>query len=97
MKNAVTAVFPFILSFVVLSAVRGLDESHPWVSFIYFYGLGLTVYIFFSWILIRLKAIDLSFRKERLWFVLLSVGLVFFFTVHAVWNYLAFYTPYKGG
>lgn len=86
----------FYVFFLLYFIIRPLGDSHPWSSFVYFYGLGGMVYIVFSSALIRLRAIRLSHRSDRRWFYFVSVGLVCVCLLHMIWILFSIYSPYKG-
>ena len=70
--------------------------SHLWTSFIYFYSLGWLVYVYVSRLMVRSKALDLKKTSDRLWFFIVTTGLLFFCSLHGVWIWSSTAFPYKG-
>lgn len=85
----------FVFSYPVLLNLL-LPATHRLSSFLYFYGYGIFVFFFSSWVLIDLGCIDWSLSSERKWFKALSFGLVFVCFIHGVWTWLSIIFPYKG-
>ncbi len=92
-----SALFIFLFLLTLLKYIlHHIGPHNPWMSYIYFYGLGVPIYIFTMILLIRLKAINLSYASDRFFCIVVTIGFCFLFIGHGVWTWLALNLPYKG-
>ena len=89
----------FILLFLILSFFRWIvDSMDPvWMSVFYFYGLGLPIYIYVSYLMVHFEAVNWASRMDRIWFYLIHIGFIGVCSVHVLWTWLSIHSPYKGG
>jgi hypothetical protein len=66
-----------------------LDFSRTWLPFIYLYGVGGIVFTVGMFLILRRKALRLSYHRHKKWFWLLIFGFVFWFSLHAIFIILA--------
>jgi len=66
-----------------------LEFSQTWLPFIYLYGVGGIVFTVGLFLILRTKALRLSYIRHKKWFWLLLYGFVFWFSLHAIFIILA--------
>ena len=96
MPLGITATIFFALLTSLKYALYYIGPDNPWMSYLYFYGIGIPIYIFMAVLLIRLKAIRLSHRPDRIFLTVITLGFFTLVTWHAVWIWLSLTLPYKG-
>ena len=104
MKSSVKKFIPLTIVILIFSLILAIlkyvfhhiGPHTPWMSYTYFYGIGIPIYIFMTVLLIRLKAIRLSYRPDRLFITVVTLGFTALVIVHFVWTWLALNLPYKG-
>ncbi len=97
MKWASSSLF-IVLALLILLFRWMEDFFHPaWMSVVYFYGLGLPIYIYVSYLMVHFEAVNWSVRLDRIWFYTIHVGMIFVCFIHVWWTWLALNTPYEGG
>jgi len=68
-----------------------LDFFNVWLPYIYLY-VGGTIFFVAGMILIRkTKAIDMRLKRDRFWWKIMIVGIVYYAVIHFVLIISAFY------
>jgi len=94
----VTSSFFIILFLILLLLKWGVHSIDPvWMSVLYFYGLGLPIYIYVSYLMVHYGAVNFSLRTDRIWFYIIHIGIVCVCFIHVFWTWLALNNPYTGG
>jgi hypothetical protein len=93
---AVTAILLiFIYSYPRL-IISWLGKDNPWTSYLYLYGFGAAFFMMGIFIILRTGACRLDRGHDKLWFVVLLLGFLFFSVIHALWIVAALNIPYLG-
>ncbi len=105
MKNRWTIAIVFLL--LVFCAIVGVfiyprqlvavfGEDHFLSSYLYLYGLGVPIFIFNMWLMIRLNALSFKVPGEKKWLFIFIGGLVCTYVLHTMWVLVAALLPFKG-
>lgn len=62
-----------------------------WLTYLYQYGLGGVVFLLGLFLIVKSRACDLSRRNERIWFLFLIVGFLWYAGLHLLWTLAALY------
>ena len=77
--------------------VSRLGEDNPWISYLYTYGIGLIFFLLgLIWIFTRAGMNPQRRRQEIYWLIAIICGLIFMFSLHALWIFWAVRFPIKG-
>ena len=89
----------FTVLFLILLWLKGVVHSIDpvWMSVFYFYGFGLPIYIYVSYLMIHFGAVQWNSRTDRRWFYIVHIGMICVCFIHTGWTWLALNSPYKGG
>lgn len=89
----------FIILFLVLFILRwSVHSISPvWMSVFYFYGLGLPVYIYASYLMVHYGAVNFNLRVDRIWFYTIHIGMICVCSIHIFWTWFSLTSPYRGG
>ncbi|MDE0150973.1 MAG: hypothetical protein OXK80_00545 [Bdellovibrionales bacterium] len=97
MRWATSSLF-IILFLILLLLKRGVHFIDPvWMSVFYFYGLGLPIYIYVSYLMVHFEAVNWASRVDRIWFYIIHIGIICVCSIHVGWTWLALNSPYQGG
>lgn len=66
-----------------------MDISHTWLPFLYLYGVGGIAFIFGMILIIRSKALRITYERHKKWIYVLLYGFLFYAGLHAFFIYLA--------
>jgi len=89
----------FIVLFLILLLLKWCARfvDPAWMSVLYFYGFGLLIYIYTSYLMVYYGAVNWTSRSDRIWFYIIHVGMVCVCFIHVGWTWLALNSPYQGG
>lgn len=89
----------FTTLFLILLLLKwGVHFIDPvWMSVFYFYGLGIPIYIYVSYLMVHFEAVNWTSRMDRIWFYTIHIGMLCVCSIHVWWTWLALNSPYKGG
>ena len=76
--------------------VTVFGEDHFLSSYLYLYGLGVPVFIFNMWLMVKLDALSFKAPGEKKWLFIFTGGLLCTFALHTVWVLVAALIPFKG-
>jgi len=71
----------------VLYIVQKIEDSSLWANFIYFYGLGIPLFIVCCIYVVLKKAVRFQKNGNQLNFYLMIFIFSLFVTIHALWTY----------
>jgi len=63
--------------------------SHSWLPFIYLYGVGGIAFVVGMLLILRTKALEVSFERHKKWLWVLIYGFLFYAGLHATFILLA--------
>lgn len=88
----------FIALFLILAGLKWMVHfiDPVWMSFLYFYGFGLPIYIYVSYLMVHFGAVNWTSRTDRRWFYIIHAGMICVCSIHAGWTWLALNSLYKG-
>lgn len=66
-----------------------MDISHTWLPFLYLYGVGGIAFILGMILIIRSKALRITYERHKKWIYVLIYGFLFYAGLHAFFIYLA--------
>ncbi len=66
-----------------------LDFSRTWLPYLYLYFVGGIAFVFGMILIIRTKALRISFNRHKKWVFILLYGFIFYAGIHALFIYLA--------
>ena len=101
------ALKPFIVVAVALAVIYtfprlllntlGMDPADPWLNYLYHYGFGIMIFLIGLFVILKTGSCELGRGRDTKWFIYLSVGMVIYASIHAIWIYMAQSAPYLGG
>jgi hypothetical protein len=62
-----------------------------WITYLYQYGVGGLVFALGLFLIVRSGSCDLTRRNERIWFIFLLVGYLWYAGLHLLWTLAALY------
>ena len=99
-SKVITLSFLLFISVMLVIYPRFLEaflgEDHFLSSYLYLYGLGIPIFIFNMWQMIRLDALSFKVPGERKWLFIFIAGLSCSCLLHTVWVLAAALFPFKG-
>ena len=97
MRWATSSLFIVLMCILLLLKRSVGSVDSVWLSVFYFYGLGLPIYIYVSYLMLRFGAVNWTSRVDRTWFYIIHIGMTCVCFIHVAWTWLALHTPYQGG
>ncbi len=76
--------------------VSSFGESHYLSPYLYLYGLGVPIFVFNMWLMVRNGGMRLNIPGEKRWIFIFMCGLACSFVLHTLWVVVATYFPFKG-
>ena len=66
-----------------------MEFANTWLSFIYLYGVGGIAFVLGMLLILRTKALEVSFERHKKWLWVLIYGFLFYAGLHATFILLA--------
>ncbi|MDP6338728.1 MAG: hypothetical protein QF842_00175 [Candidatus Marinimicrobia bacterium] len=66
-----------------------MDFAQTWLPFLYLYGVGGIAFVLGMILILRTKALRVSFDRHKKWVFVLLYGFIFYAGIHAFFIYLA--------
>ena len=66
-----------------------MEFANTWLPFIYLYGVGGIAFVLGMLLILRTKALKVSFERHKKWLWVLIYGLLFYAGLHATFILLA--------
>ena len=66
-----------------------MEFANTWLPFIYLYGVGGIAFVVGMLLILRTKALDVSFERHKKWLWVLIYGFLFYAGLHATFILLA--------
>ena len=66
-----------------------MEFANTWLPFIYLYGVGGIAFILGMLLILRTKALEVSFERHKKWLWVLIYGFLFYAGLHATFILLA--------
>ena len=66
-----------------------MEFANTWLPFIYLYGVGGIAFVVGMLLILRTKALEVSFDRHKKWLWVLRYGLLFYAGLHATFILLA--------
>ena len=66
-----------------------MEFANTWLPFIYLYGVGGIAFVLGMLLILRTKALDVSFERHKKWLWVLIYGFLFYAGLHATFILLA--------
>ena len=66
-----------------------MEFANTWLPFIYLYGVGGIAFVLSMLLILRTKALRVSFERDKKWLWVLIYGFLFYAGLHATFILLA--------
>ena len=66
-----------------------MEFANTWLPFIYLYGVGGIAFVLGMLLILRTKALEVSFERHKKWLWVLIYGFLFYAGLHATFILLA--------
>ena len=66
-----------------------MEFANTWLPFIYLYGVGGIAFVLGMLLILRTKALEVSFARHKKWLWVLIYGFLFYAGLHATFILLA--------
>ena len=66
-----------------------MEFANTWLPFIYLYGVGGIAFVLGMLLILRTKALEVSFERHKKWLGVLIYGFLFYAGLHATFILLA--------
>ena len=66
-----------------------MEFANTWLPFIYLYGVGGIAFVVGMLLILRTKALEVSFERHKKWLWVLIYGFLFYVGLHATFILLA--------
>lgn len=66
-----------------------MEFANTWLPFIYLYGVGGIAFVLGMFLILRTKALEVSFERHKKWLWVLIYGFLFYAGLHATFILLA--------
>ena len=66
-----------------------MEFANTWLPFIYLYGVGGIAFVLGMLLILRTKALEVSFKRHKKWLWVLIYGFLFYAGLHATFILLA--------
>ena len=66
-----------------------MEFANTWLPFIYLYGIGGIAFVLGMLLILRTKALEVSFERHKKWLWVLIYGFLFYAGLHATFILLA--------
>ncbi len=66
-----------------------MEFANTWLPFIYLYGVGGIAFVVGMLLILRTKALEVSFERHKKWLWVLIYGFLFYAGLHATFILLA--------
>ena len=66
-----------------------MEFANTWLLFIYLYGVGGIAFVLGMLLILRTKALEVSFERHKKWLWVLIYGFLFYAGLHATFILLA--------
>ncbi len=66
-----------------------MDFAQTWLPYLYLYGVGGIAFVLGMILIMRTRALRMSFHRHKKWFLVLIYGFIFYAGIHALFIFLA--------